>query len=69
MNYYRLAMKVFKEHKSDFIKLAVKREKQKQRRYMQRHNYDVSPEEIAKAELEIKAEMEKINKLIGGFLK
>lgn len=70
MNYCKLAMQVFNKHKMDFIKLAMKREKQKQRIILKRrYNEPISQEEIDKADLEIKQDIARINELIGGFLK
>ena len=69
MNYCKIAMQVFNKHKTDFIKLAMKREKQKQRLILKRrYNEPIPQAEIDKADLEIKHDIQKINQLIQGYL-
>lgn len=65
MNYYKLAMKVFNEHKSDFVKLAIRRDKLKQKLILQK----MWSEELMKEKAEIKKEIKRLNNLIGGLLK
>lgn len=69
MNYYKLAMQVFNKHKSDFIRLSVKRQKLKQRLILYR-NYGQMPDpvEIAVLRAEIKGETERLNELIRRYI-
>ena len=64
MNYYRLAMKVFNEHKSDFVKLAIRRDKLKQKLILQK----MWSEELRKEQIEIKKEIKRLNNLIKGLI-
>ena len=70
MNYYKLAMKVFNEHKSDFVKLAIRRAKLKQKLIGYR-NYGNPPDPVELAVLRkgIKKEEERLNNLIKEFLR
>ena len=72
MNFYRVAMKVFREHNKEFVDIALKREKLKRRIILKRIGMEYTPEEkIIKLELEkeIKEGIEKLNKIIGEYLK
>lgn len=70
MNYFKLAMRVFKKHNIDFVRVAVKREKLKQMVLSKRKNGEpISQEEIQKLDKEIKEDIARINKIIGEFLK
>lgn len=70
MNYFKLAMRVFKKHNIDFVRVAVKREKLKQMVLSKRKNGEpISQEEIKKLDKEIKEDIARINKIIGEFLK
>jgi len=70
MNYFKLAMRVFKKHNIDFVRVAVKREKLKQMVLSKRKNGEpISQEEIKKLDKEIKEDIARINKTIGEFLK
>jgi uncharacterized protein YdcH (DUF465 family) len=70
MNYFKLAMQVFKKHNIDFVKIAVKREKLKQKLYAKRRSNElISQDEITQLDTEIKQDIARINELIGGFLK
>lgn len=70
MNYFKLAMRVFKKHNIDFVRVAVKREKLKQMVLSKRKNGEpISQEEIKKLDKEIKEDIARINKIIGDFLK
>ena len=62
-------MQVFNKHKSDFISLAVKRQKLKQKLILYR-NYGQMPDpvEIAVLRKEIKKETERLNELIKGYI-
>ncbi len=69
MNYYKLAMTVFKKHNTDFVKLALKREKLKQKLYLKRRcNQQIPEEEIKKLSSEIKKDVSKLNNIIKEFL-
>ena len=69
MNYYKIVMKVFKNHNRDFVRIAIKREQLKQMIYAKRRNNEyVSEEKIKSLDKEIKQEIERINKVIGGIL-
>ena len=70
MNYFKLAMRVFKKHNIDFVRVAVKREKLKQMVLSKRKNGEpISQEEIKKLNKEMKEDIARINKIIGEFLK
>lgn len=69
MNYFNLAMRVFKKHNIDFVKVAVKKEKLKQLLYRKRRGEPIDPVEIAVLRKQIKESVKNINKVIGGFLK
>lgn len=70
MNYFKLAMRVFKKHNIDFVRVAIKREKLKQMVLSKRKNGEpISQEEIKKLDKEIKEDIARINKIIGEFLK
>lgn len=65
MNYYKLAMQVFNKHKSDFVRLAVKRQKLKQRLIIwKNYGTPIDSVEIISLREEIKKETEILNKLI-----
>lgn len=69
MNYYKLAMQVFNKHKSDFIRLAVNRQKLKQKLISYRNYGQMSDSvEIAVLRKEIKKETERLNELIRIYL-
>lgn len=75
MNFYRVAMKVFKEHRNEFIKISLKREKLKillQNKRFLKKEYEkefCTKEEIEALRKDIREGIAKINKLIGGILK
>lgn len=70
MNYCKLAFKVFNEHKLDFVRMALKRQKLKQMYILQRNYGEIlDVEEVTILRNEIKKEEERLNKLIGGLLK
>ena len=64
MNYYKLALKVFNEHKSDFVKLAIRRDKLKQKLILQK----MWSEELMKEKAEIKKEIKRLNNLIKSLI-
>ena len=70
MNYFKLAMQVFNKHKLEFVRIAVNRQKLKQKLILYR-NYGQMPDpvEIAVLRKEIKEGTERINNVIKGFLK
>lgn len=62
-------MRVFKQHNRDFVRIAIKRERLKQLFLLKRRSKDVvSEEEIKALDKEIKQDIERINKVIGGIL-
>lgn len=73
MNYCRVAFKVFTKHNRDFVALALKREKLKQKLIIKRRSkVEISKEEkeeIKRLDKEIKAEYKRLNKLIEDILK
>lgn len=73
MNYCRVAFKVFTKHNRDFVALALKREKLKQKLIIKRRSkVEISKEEkeeINRLDKEIKAEYKRLNKLIEDILK
>jgi len=69
MNYFKLAMQVFNKHKLEFVRIAVNRQKLKQRLISYR-NYGQMPDpvEIAVLRKEIKKETERLNELIRRYI-
>lgn len=63
-------MQVFNKHKLEFVRIAVNRQKLKQKLISYR-NYGQMPDpvEIAVLRKQIKEGVKNINKVIGGFLK
>lgn len=70
MNYYKLAMQVFKQHGPYFVTIAQKRANLKQKLILKRrYNQPIPDEDITILETEIKKGVDRINELIGSFLK
>lgn len=62
-------MQVFNKHKLEFVSLAVKRQKLKQKLILNRnYGQQIDPVEIAVLRKEIKKETERLNELIRGYI-